>query len=201
VRAGWHPLAAAVVLAVAAVLLIEWRAAGRPLAAGFWFDGEGFGSAMLTDEIGGALTGDELVVIEAIAWDEVRGAFAGQRLTLTRDPDAFFRVRVQPAPPPRDRARMRLAGESRPLGPFGGQGVVYFQSVAGLAVTHAPPHAERTELVAGIGRGLGRAAVHEFAHQLLPGVALHDTTDADSYEFQSANRASQFYGTLHWAFA
>jgi len=200
-RVGSHPLVAAIALAVAAVLLIEWRAAGRPLTAGFWFDGEEFGSAMLTDDTGGALTGHELARIEAIAWDEVRGAFAGQRLVFTQDADAFFRVRVQPAPPPRDRARMRLTGESRPLGPFGGQGVVYFQSVAGLAVTHAPAHAGRTELVAGIGRGLGRAAVHEFAHQLLPGVALHDTTDADSYEFQSANRTSQFYGTLHWAFA
>src|SRR5690606_20546954 len=120
--------------------------------------------------------------------------------TLSDDPGAFFRVRVMPAPPERDRRRMRLSGESRPLGPFGGQGVVYFQTVAGLAVTHAPPRAARAALVEGIGRGIGRAAVHEFAHQMLPGVDLHDVTDVDSYEFRSSNRASQYYGTLHWAF-
>ena len=200
-RVRWHPLAAAIVLAVATVLFVEWRAADRPLTAGFWFDGEGFGSAMLTDEIGGPLTPAELESIETVAWDEVRRAFVDQRLTLSDDPGAFFRVRVRPAPPGGDRARLRLAGESRPLGPFGGLGVVYFQTIAGLAVTYAPPHAGREALVTGIGRGIGSAAVHEFAHQMLPRVDLHGATDVDSYEFRSSDRASQYYGTLHWAFA
>jgi hypothetical protein len=198
---SWHPLVAAVLLATAVVLWIEWQAADQPLAAGFWFEGDAFGSAMLTDDVGGPIGRDELAVIEAVAREELRDAFAGQRLTLTDDPDAFFRVRVVPAPPTGDRARLRLAGESRPLGPFGGQGVVYFQTVAGLAVTYAPPHAARAAMVDGIGRGIGRAAVHEFAHQMLPQVDLHGSTDVDSYEFRSSDRASQYYGTLHWAFA
>jgi hypothetical protein len=32
-------------------------------------------------------------------------------------------------------------------------------------------------------------------------VNLHETQDPDSYENGISNRPSQFYGTLHWAFA
>jgi hypothetical protein len=52
-----------------------------------------------------------------------------------------------------------------------------------------------------IGKGIGRTAAHEFAHQILVHVSLHDTQDPDSYENGISNRPSQFYGTLHWAFA
>ncbi len=196
-----HPLLAAILLAVVVVGYIEWRGAGSPLTAGFWFDGDSFGSPMLTNDVGGPLTPTEIGRIETVARGEVRVAFAEQRLELTADPSAFFRVRVVPAPPSNDRTRLRLAGESRPLGPLGGLGVVYFQTLAGLAVTHAPSHAGRAEIIDGIGRGIGRAAVHEFAHQLLPVADLHGTTDTSSYEFRSSDRREQYYGKLHWAFA
>ena len=196
-----HPLLAAIVLAVAVMLFVEWRGAQSPITAGFWFDGDSFGTPMLTDEWGGSLTDGELARIETVAWEELAAAFDGLRIDLSDERGAFFRVRVVPAPPGQDRARLRLAGESRPLGPLGGQGVVYFQTVAGLAVTHAPHGSQRSAVVEGIGRGIGRSAVHEFAHQLLPRADLHGTKDDHSYEFASPDRAAQYYGTLHWAFA
>jgi len=196
-----HPLLAAIVLAVAVVVYIEWAGAASPITAGFWFDGDRFGTPMLTEEVGGALTGAELARVEAVAWDELRTAFDGLRMDLTTDQGAFFRVRVVPAPPSGDRARLRLAGESRPLGALGGLGAVYFQTLAGLAFSHAPPDADRAAIVDAIGRGIGRAAAHEFAHQLLPTANLHGTDDAASYEYRSSDRAEQYYGPMHWAFA
>jgi hypothetical protein len=70
------------------------------------------------------------------------------------------------------------------------------------AIAHAPPGTTRPILVDGIGRGIGRTAVHELAHAML-GVsgAMDNRSDAWSYEYFTHNRPSQFYGELHWAHA
>jgi hypothetical protein len=52
-----------------------------------------------------------------------------------------------------------------------------------------------------MGRGIGRAAVHEFAHQLVPAIDLHRSRDPNSYEFASGERYAEYYGTLHWDIA
>jgi hypothetical protein len=69
------------------------------------------------------------------------------------------------------------------------------------AIKHAPAGAPRQIVVEGIGRGIGRAAVHEFAHQILGVVAMDNATDGNSYEYASFERASQYYGELHWSSA
>jgi hypothetical protein len=196
-----HPLLVSSVLAVSVVVFVEWQAADVLRTAGFWFDAGTFGTPMLGGEWGGPLTEDDLTHIEAVAWDELSTAFDGLDLVLSESRDGFFQVAVVPAPPNGDRVRMRLAGQSRPLGPLGGRGVVYFQTLAGLAVTYAPAGAERHQVIEGIGRGVARSAAHEFAHQLLPNADLHGTDDEYSYEFGSAQRSSQYYGALQWAFA
>ena len=61
--------------------------------------------------------------------------------------------------------------------------------------------ADRRTIISGIGRGTGRSAAHEFAHQLLSGVPLHSGKDPNSYELRWADRAAQFYGPMHWEFA
>jgi hypothetical protein len=94
--------------------------------------------------------------------------------------------------------RSAVAGETRGLPGLGGLGAVNFSYFAAGAIVYAPPGATREEIVAGIGRGLGRAAVHEFAHQLVRRVELHASRDRGSYEYDAASRAEQFYGPMHW---
>ena len=65
----------------------------------------------------------------------------------------------------------------------------------------APDDADRAELVAAIGRGIGRTAVHEFTHQLLPTAPIHASRDDQSYEYQSAARRAQYYGPMRWDLA
>ena len=72
-------------------------------------------------------------------------------------------------------------------------------TVAALgAVTYAPPDASRQTIIEGIGRGIGRAAVHEFSHAI---VNANHSQDEHSYEYRSSDRKGQFYGELHWASA
>ena len=55
-------------------------------------------------------------------------------------------------------------------------------------------------MIAGIGRGIGRAA-HEFAHQLLGSAPIHDSKDLRSYEYGSAARVERYYGEMRWDIA
>ena len=84
---------------------------------------------------------------------------------------------------------------------LGGFGTVDFEALSSRAIGHAPPGADRDAIIQGIGRGIGRATVHEFAHLLLSGVNLHAGWDAGSYEYARVSRAAQFYGPIHWDFA
>ncbi len=56
-------------------------------------------------------------------------------------------------------------------------------------------------MVEAIGRGIGRAAAHEFAHQFLGSAPIHDSKDIKSYEYGTAGRAEQYYGDMRWDIA
>ena len=66
------------------------------------------------------------------------------------------------------------------------------QSQEQIAAGELPP-AARTLM-----RGVGRAAVHEFAHLLLGSGRVDDDDDPRSYEYGSAARREQYYGDMHW---
>jgi hypothetical protein len=85
------------------------------------------------------------------------------------------------------------------LGPLGGMSELSFDVLAASAIRFAPPAAPRAAIVDAIGRGIGRAAVHELAHQIVSTASMDNQTDPDSYEYSSFSRASQYYGVLHWA--
>lgn len=84
------------------------------------------------------------------------------------------------------------------MGPLGGEGTVSVRAVAAQAVHYAPPGATRAAIIEAIGRGIGRTAVHEFAHQILFGEPVPPSTDPQSYEYESSDRAEQYYGSVHW---
>lgn len=69
------------------------------------------------------------------------------------------------------------------------------------AIRYAPPDASRQTMIDGIGRGIGRVAAHEFAHQILGAAAVHNNADEKSYEYPSPDRSAQYYGELHWTTA
>jgi hypothetical protein len=198
------------VIAVLAVTVIAMtigvRASRATIDAGFWWADTPFVlSADDAVKIGGSLSADELKSIEAISRDEVRRAYADLRINITDRRGAFWRVSVVGAPLTTTRNRttypFSFAGESRVFGPLGGSGSVAFAILAHNAIEYAPPGASRQQIVDGIGRGIGRAAVHEFAHQAL-GLdnlsSLDNRTAPDSYEYANADRPSQYYGELRW---
>jgi hypothetical protein len=60
--------------------------------------------------------------------------------------------------------------------------------VASKATLYAPLDASRKTLIEGIGRGIGRVAVHEFFHQILGAEAVDNDKDEHSYEYGSPDR-------------
>lgn len=180
--------------AAAALLALSSRA--RIVEAGFWFERVAHESSEL-----GELTALDMATIESVAFSEITRAFAGLRIAFSDRRDATYRVRVvQELRDLRFRRQVEVAGASRAIAGLGGQGEVSFGFLAASAIGYAPPGADRDAILAAIGRGVGRAAVHEFAHQLLPTAPIH-SSDIHSYEYGSAQRAAQFYGELHWDIA
>jgi hypothetical protein len=196
-------LVLAIVAAVTTVLafgLLRSQAVSATTAAGFWYEqGSLTLPAGVLQRLGAPLTTAEVESIERISRGEVEQAFAGLRFALTDSRDAFWRVGVVRTLA--RRGRSPNAGQSVDMGPLGGSGSVAFDLVALNAVRYAPQHASRQTIVEGIGRGVGRVAVHEFAHQIAGAAGVHDERDENSYEYPSPDRASQYYGQLHWSVA
>ena len=193
--------ASALGLAIAAGTSVEWLASREPARARFWFDSVTFQVARPSRQLQGQLAPSEIQQIERVAEVEVLQAFAGLRLAFSDHPQSAYQVRVVQDLPPRLGPRPLAAGESVALGPLGSQGWVSFRAVSGLALSYAPRDADRATVIDSIGRGIGRVAAHEFAHQILPGADLHASADPESYEYASADRRTLFYGRLDWSLA
>jgi len=201
---NWRPSRQAVV--IGCVLSIAWvavwfamaRAQCRVVEAGFWFEEVAFSSGKL----GGPITRQEMDTLVSIARAEVRDAFGGLNITFTDRRDTVYRVRVvQELRDQRFRRLVFIPAESRAASGLGGQGIVSFSWLASSAVVYAPEDADRAMMIEAIARGIGRTAVHEFVHVLLPHVPIHDTTDIRSYEYHSAARREQYFGDMRWSLA
>jgi hypothetical protein len=94
--------------------------------------------------------------------------------------------------------RTAVSGQSNVFGLLGGSGAVSFETLASQAIARAPADADRGAIVAAIGRGIGRAAVHELTHQLFPRLAIHASRDPNSYEYWNSARTAQYYGPIRW---
>jgi hypothetical protein len=183
------------VLVTAALWARAEPARDRVMHASFVFNPVTYSSAML----GGALTADDMATIATVARAELAAAFHGLRITISDRRDVRYHVRVvQELLLPMTTRRIYVAGSSHAVPGFGGSGAVSFSYYASGALVYAPPDATRAGLIEAIGRGLGRGAAHEFAHQFLSGVDLHQTRDRGSYEYYAASRAEQYYGPIHW---
>jgi len=174
----------------------------RLVDVGLTFDAITYGaSEAMAAQLGGALTAAEIERICAIARDEVTRAFAPYRVALSADPDALYHVRVMQEVRSAGAKYPQPAGASRSIPGIGGDGVVNFRLLVSNAVAFAPPGSSREAVVLAIGRGVGRAAAHEIAHQLLGATPADDDKDVASYEYRSSFRREQYYGELHWGIA
>jgi hypothetical protein len=189
----------AVTVTAAVFSVVSSRASTASLSVGFRFERS---SIVLPPaaaaSLGGPLSGDEIQTIERIARRELARAYAGTRLSIGDTADAFWHIDVRNTIRGAGRA-IPNAGHAVVLGPLGGLAEVNFTVLATSAIRLAPPGASRAAIVEGIGRGVGRAAVHELAHQIVSTAAMDNRTDPDSYEYSSFSRPSQYYGELHWA--
>jgi len=195
---------AAVIAAAVLLMVFHWQSQRVQATAGFWY-AEGALSLPAEDErrLGGPLTDAEITTIQHVSRAELARAFAGLRIRFTEKRDALWRIEVRQDLDAPERIRYGSpsgAAESIVLGALGGRGTVSFVSLAQYAVSLAPPRASRGEIVEAIARGIGRAAAHEFAHQIVVG-SRHNPADENSYEYPYAARASQYYGELHWTTA
>ena len=168
----------------------------RP-SAGFWYEsGNVKLDADSTSKLGGPVRAEDMQQIEQISRAELARAFSGLNIDFTNRRDAHWRVSVVSTVPVAGGSP--AAGGSVQLGALGGRGSVAFVTLATIAIRYAPEGATRREMLEGIGRGIGCAAAHELAHQILGKAMRDDETDVDGYEYFSADRKSQYFGTLHW---
>ena len=194
----------AIGLAVMLVAVLLWQARPIPAVLGFWFAGEMTFALHDAARIGGAITVPEQQRMRDIARAEIRRAFEPFGLEISDRQDAPYRVAVRQVIRPARESAARYtgaAGLSFALGRLGHSGAVNFQLLAAQAMSYAPPGATRADIIDAIGRGIGRAAIHEFTHQLLPRDPVDAADDESSYEYGSANRRVQYYGELHWTVA
>jgi hypothetical protein len=190
-------VAAAVIVAVLCVVLFRGSRAG--VDVGFWYEEFPFTfSAAVTATLGGPFTSSEIDAVKQISRRELTHAFSGLKVAFTDSRQAPLTVVVQRSIPRRKGQRLPNAGETFAMGPFGARSVIDFTEVLMAAMAHAPAGTTREQLVTGIGRGVGRVAVHELAHGILGAGAMDNQTDDHSYEYFTHNRPSQFYGELHW---
>jgi hypothetical protein len=196
---NWRIGFAAVVIA-AVLCVIVFRTARRGVDVCFWYEEFPFTfSAPVTDALGGPLTATEIDVIKQVSRHELTRAFSGLKVSFTESRQVRWTVGVQRAIERRKGQKLPNAGETFAMGPLGARSLVDFTEVLMAAIAHAPPGTTREQIVAGIGRGVGRVAVHELAHGILGAGAMDNQTDDHSYEYFTHNRPSQYYGELHWA--
>lgn len=193
---------AASLVAIAALGVLAWRASHNVVEVGFWFDLEPHHlPTYVVDALGEPATAGELATVEQFARAELDHAFEGLRLSFNDRRDSFWKIEVLNDLVVNTESpyvgRPSGMAESFMGGPLGGRATISFSRAAQLAVALAPPGASRGDLLAGIGRGIGRAAAHELVH-LITRLNLHDRDDPESYEYPFADRAAQFYGELHW---
>jgi hypothetical protein len=191
-------------ISIVMATLIAGACSQRPEAsstAGFWFEPNACAVPESETATFPPLHADEVALIQQRARGELEHAFSGLRIRVAEDRTAFWRVQVMASLPTRAHSALPKAGESLALGILGGTGAVGFDLIALNAIRYAPQGATRQAIVDAMGRGVGRVAIHEFAHQILGVADIHNTDDQDSYEYPSPDRPSQYYGDLHWTHA
>jgi hypothetical protein len=182
---------------VLSFVLATVACAQGPVELGFWIEEVSYTSPRIGDPV----SPSELATIDAVARAEIGKAFEPFGAALSANRAARYSVRVvQGLKDERLKRGGDVAGSSRAIPGFGGSGAVNFLFVANGAMVFSPEDASRAEVIAALGRGVGRVAIHEFLHQLLPKTPIHDSHDTHSYEGNSPALLEGYFEDLHWGF-
>jgi hypothetical protein len=168
-----------------------------PVELGFWIEAVSFQST----RIGAPITSAELATIDTVARAEIGKAFERFNIVITGNRKARYSIRVvQTVKDERLQRGGVVAGASRGILGIGGSGAVNFEYLANGAMVFSPESAGRATVIEALGRGVGRVAIHEFLHQLLPKDPIHDSRDPRSYEGNSPANVEGYFDDLHWGF-
>jgi hypothetical protein len=151
-----------------------------------------------------ALTLQEQARVKAVAQQTLQDAFRGFDVTVREGRDADRLVVVDKGFVP----GLRPVGQPAPVGetlPFAWVSRVHFDeicatllSVAGCAGVASRCTKTRSELVDGLGRGIGGTAAHELGHQTGLRFAL-DARCETCYDGGTSNTNEHFFGSQHWS--
>jgi len=137
-------ISCAVLAGGASCWLLAARSERRLVDAGFWFEPVTYNS----EKLGGPITTEEIATVASVARSEIAHAFAGLPIELSDRRDATYRVRVvQNVHDLRFSREVEVAGESRAISGFGGQGAVSFVFLASGALVYAPADADRPSMI------------------------------------------------------
>lgn len=191
----------AVAIALAILGVLQRRSGSVVLEVGFWFEDVTFElSGLDLQEMGGPIDEQEQALIHGLARKELETAYSDLRVRFTENRRARHRVRVvQGLVEAMSKMSRGAAGQTHAMVFWGDSTISFFIAVRG-ALFNAPPGATRRDKLEGIGRGIGRTAVHELAHQLVGTESAHSDDDR-SYEYGSPDRIGQYYGPMHWSTA
>src|SRR5215207_4489096 len=103
---------------------VSWQAREHVTDIGFWVDDSVTFEVRDLEQRGAPLNVDERIRIVAIARRELEAAFAGLRVRVSADREAFCRVRVVQL---LTWYRTAVSGQSNAFGPLGGGGAVSFE--------------------------------------------------------------------------
>jgi hypothetical protein len=192
-------VAGVAVSCAAAFALFVMSSRPEAVSLAFWFERISEDArTTLPERLTGGISPDEMKLIETISREEIVAAFTEYPVSVVGREAGLYHVRVVDSM----QSSMGGSAESYVLPGLGGQGYINFRSLAHGAVEYAPSDAERHDIISAVGRGIGRAAVHEFTHQILGRDApIHASTDVQSYEYGSALRREQYYGAMRWDIA
>jgi hypothetical protein len=193
----------AVALAVIVLAVLQWQSTRAVVEVGFWFDDVTFelSSPLDLQQLGGPIDDREKAMIRELAQHEMESAYADLRVRFTENRRAYHRVRVvQGELEGATKLSRGAAGQTVAMGPAGGDSTISFYVAVRGAFAYASSQATRRDILEGIGRGVGRTAVHELAHQFLGTTSAHSRDDR-SYEYGSPDRIGQYYGPIHWSTA
>ena len=146
---------------------------------------------------------DRAVVIQS-TFDTLREAFTGFDVQLVDSASADHVVRVEDATSaadPRQRVSFGAVGVTYPLARASSVRIdaLFDNELAVIECSEVHTcQKSRTELLDGLGRGVGATAAHELGHQVGFGFT-HDSACADCLDGNSSDDRSHFFGRKHWS--